>query len=92
MSTPHRRHRRTVRLPLMLPRRRTVRRLLGGIIRHTLMAARLFIGLASSELLRVKYFDKQNAYEEEFRPVASGSGGNVLGFRNICARAVSDHG
>jgi hypothetical protein len=84
MITVHRRPRRTVRRLLL--------RHLGGTIHHTLTAARSFIGFGSYELLPVKYFDKQNAYGEGFPAVASGSGGNVLDFCNICAKAVSDHG
>jgi hypothetical protein len=63
----------------MVPGRRTVRRLLlrhlGGTIHQTLTAARSFIGFGSSELLPVKYFDKQNAYGEGFPAVASGLAG-----------------
>jgi hypothetical protein len=84
MITVHRRPRRAVRRLLLHHLR--------GTIHHTLTAARSFIGLGSSELLPVKYFDKQSAYGEGFPAVASGSGGNVLGFCNICAKAVSDHG
>jgi hypothetical protein len=42
------------------------------------MAARWFIGLASSELLSVNSFHKWNAYGEKPSPVAGGSGGNIL--------------